>query len=56
MVLAFAAAARRQARIRSRGESGAQQREAEQGQQKDGRETPQAIMLAYSMAHEKIGR
>jgi hypothetical protein len=47
VVLAVAAAAGRKIRILIRSESGAQQREAEEGQQQDGREAPQAIILAH---------
>jgi hypothetical protein len=47
MVLAVTAATRRKIRVGIRSEGGAQQREAQEGQQKDGREAPQTIMSAH---------
>jgi hypothetical protein len=53
MVLAVAATAGWQALVGSRTECRAQQREAEEGQQQNGRDTPQAIMLAHSALQRK---
>jgi hypothetical protein len=54
MVLAFAAAAGRKIRVRRRAKGGDQQRDAEEGQQQDGGEAAQAIILRYSAAHGKV--